>query len=80
MSYQTNPELGEQIGYAVGETVAMATDEWEDAVASKGDQGEIVRFGEDRSDIFAYVQFPGAEVGIPFPLLPHEFEKVQAGK
>lgn len=80
MNYETNSELGEEIGYAVGETVVMATDYWEGAVASKGGQGEVVRFARDRADVFTYVLFSSDETGMPFPLLPHEIGKVEAGE
>ncbi|MFH8414393.1 hypothetical protein [Streptomyces collinus] len=80
MSFETNPELGERVGYTVGETVEMATDHWEGAVASKGEHGKIARFAFDGRDIFAYVTFPNDETGMAFPLLPDEIKKVEAGE
>ncbi|MFF4054650.1 hypothetical protein ACFYZ0_02545 [Streptomyces sp. NPDC001708] len=81
MTYETNPQLGEEIGYAVGETVELATNYWAGAVGDEGDKGKILRFAFDGRDIFAYVLVDNEVAGTqPFPLLPSEIKKVEGGE
>ncbi|MBQ0949207.1 hypothetical protein [Streptomyces sp. RK76] len=71
MNEVTNPELGEKLGLAPGDTVEMVSDEW-DFVAPKGERGKITHFHLDGGMIFAYVLFGDAH----FPFTSDEIQKV----
>jgi hypothetical protein len=68
----TNPELGEKLGLAPGDTVEMVSDEW-DFVAEKGERGKITHFILDGGTIFTYVLFGDAH----FPFEADEIKKVE---
>ncbi|WMI34784.1 hypothetical protein SEA_MARAV_62 [Streptomyces phage Marav] len=75
MNEVTNPELGEKLGLAPGDTVEMITDEW-DFVAEKGERGKITHFHLDGGTTFVYVLFGDAH----FPFTADEIKKVEAGQ
>lgn len=70
-----NPELGEKLGLAPGDTVEMVSDEW-DFVAEPGERGKITHFALSRGTVFAYVLFGDAH----FPFTADEIKKVEAGQ
>ncbi|MGW8630569.1 hypothetical protein [Streptomyces sp. NPDC055793] len=72
MNEVTNPELGEKLGLAPGDTVELITDEWKGLVADKGDRGTISHFFLDGPTVFTYVEFAGTT----FPFEPGEIKKV----
>ncbi|MFF7800210.1 hypothetical protein [Streptomyces olivaceus] len=71
-----NPELGETLGLAPGDTVELITDEWEGLVAYKGQRGKITHFVTDGPTIFTYVRFADTD----FPFEPGEIKKVEASQ
>lgn len=76
MNEVTNPELGEKLGLAPGDTVELVTDDWEGLVAGKGERGKVTHFVLDGPTIFTYVQFDYTQ----FPFEPAEIKKVEAGQ
>lgn len=71
-----NPELGEKLGLAIGDTVELITDEWEGLVANKGERGTITHFMLDGPTLFTYVAFADTT----FPFEAGEIKKVEAAE